>query len=91
MPLVSAPGTGKTLLARAVAGKAGMPFFSMSAAVFVDMIVDVGAVRVRDVFNQACEHAPAIIFIDKNASIGRARGSLSIDGAGEQEQTNEDR
>jgi cell division protease FtsH len=70
-----------------VAGKAGVPFFSMSAAVFVEMSVGVGAARVRDPFNQAREHAPAIIFIDVNDSIGRARGSLSIGGAGEQEQT----
>jgi len=85
--LVGAPGTGKTLLARAVAGEAGVPFFSMSAAEFVEMIVGVGAARVRDLFKQAREHAPAIIFIDEIDSIGRARGSLSIGGAGEQEQT----
>src|SRR5690606_32788278 len=63
--LVGAPGTGKTLLARAVAGEAGVPFFSMSASEFVEMIVGVGAARVRDLFKQAREHAPAIIFIDE--------------------------
>jgi cell division protease FtsH len=85
--LVGAPGTGKTLLARAVAGEAGVPFFSMSAAEFVEMIVGVGAARVRDLFKQAREHAPAIIFIDEIDSIGRARGPMSIGGTGEQEQT----
>jgi cell division protease FtsH len=72
--LIGAPGTGKTLLARAVAGEAGVPFFSMSAAEFVEMIVGVGAARVRDLFKQARENAPAIIFIDELDSIGRARG-----------------
>lgn len=85
--LVGAPGTGKTLLARAVAGEAGVPFFSMSAAEFVEMIVGVGAARVRDLFKQAREHAPAIIFIDEIDSIGRARGQIAIGGASEQEQT----
>ena len=85
--LVGAPGTGKTLLARAVAGEAGVPFFSMSAAEFVEMIVGVGAARVRDLFKQAREHAPAIIFIDEIDSIGRARGNTGIGGVGEQEQT----
>jgi cell division protease FtsH len=75
--LVGAPGTGKTLLARAVAGEAGVPFFSMSAAEFVEMIVGVGAARVRDLFKQAREHAPAIIFIDELDSIGRARGQVA--------------
>jgi len=85
--LVGAPGTGKTLLARAVAGEAGVPFFSMSAAEFVEMIVGVGAARVRDLFKQARENAPAIIFIDELDSIGRARGQVSIGASSEQEQT----
>jgi cell division protease FtsH len=85
--LIGAPGTGKTLLARAVAGEAGVPFFSMSAAEFVEMIVGVGAARVRDLFQQAREHAPAIIFIDEIDAIGRARGQISIGGQSEQEQT----
>jgi cell division protease FtsH len=85
--LVGAPGTGKTLLAKAVAGEAGVPFFSMSAAEFVEMIVGVGAARVRDLFKQARENAPAIIFIDEIDSIGRARGTVAIGGSSEQEQT----
>jgi len=85
--LVGAPGTGKTLLARAVAGEAGVPFFSMSGSEFIEMIVGVGAARVRDLFKQAREHAPAIIFIDELDSIGRARGMVSIGGSSEQEQT----
>ena len=85
--LVGAPGTGKTLLAKAVAGEAGVPFFSMSAAEFVEMIVGVGAARVRDLFKQARENAPAIIFIDEIDSIGRARGQVALGGASEQEQT----
>jgi len=85
--LVGAPGTGKTLLAKAVAGEAGVPFFSMSAAEFVEMIVGVGAARVRDLFKQAREHAPAIIFIDEMDAIGRARGQVAFGGASEQEQT----
>jgi cell division protease FtsH len=85
--LVGAPGTGKTLLAKAVAGEAGVPFFSMSAAEFVEMIVGVGAARVRDLFKQARENAPAIIFIDELDAIGRARGPTVVGGASEQEQT----
>ena len=85
--LVGAPGTGKTLLAKAVAGEAGVPFFSMSAAEFVEMIVGVGAARVRDLFKQAREQAPAIIFIDELDAIGRARGQIAIGGSSEQEQT----
>lgn len=85
--LIGAPGTGKTLLARAVAGEAGVPFYSMSASEFVEMIVGVGAARVRDLFKQARESAPAIIFIDELDSIGRARGVVSIGGSSEQEQT----
>ncbi len=85
--LVGPPGTGKTLLAKAVAGEAGVPFFSMSAAEFVEMIVGVGAARVRDLFKEAHEHAPAIVFIDELDAIGRARGQMAIGGASEQEQT----
>jgi len=85
--LVGAPGTGKTLLAKAVASEAGVPFFSMSASEFVEMIVGVGAARVRDLFQQAREQAPAIIFIDELDAIGRARGQVSMGGASEQEQT----
>jgi cell division protease FtsH len=85
--LVGAPGTGKTLLAKAVAGEASVPFFSMSAAEFVEMIVGVGAARVRDLFKQAREHAPAIVFIDELDAIGRARGLVAIGGSSEQEQT----
>jgi cell division protease FtsH len=85
--LIGAPGTGKTLLARAVAGEAGVPFFSMSASEFVEMIVGVGAARVRDLFKQARENAPAIIFIDELDAIGRARGTMAVGGASEQEQT----
>lgn len=85
--LVGSPGTGKTLLAKAVAGEAGVPFFSMSAAEFVEMIVGVGAARVRDLFKQARENAPSIIFIDELDAIGRARGQVAIGGSSEQEQT----
>ena len=72
--LVGPPGTGKTLLARAVAGEAGVPFFSISGSEFVEMFVGVGAARVRDLFEQARQKAPAIIFIDELDALGRARG-----------------
>jgi cell division protease FtsH len=85
--LVGPPGTGKTLLARAVAGEAGVPFFSLSASEFVELFVGVGASRVRDLFKQARENAPAIIFIDELDSIGRTRGQTAIGGSSEQEQT----
>jgi len=82
------PGTGKTLLARAVAGEADVPFFSISASEFIEMVVGVGASRVRDLFNQAKATAPAIIFIDELDAIGRKRGaSGSIGGHDEREQT----
>ena len=72
--LVGPPGTGKTLLAKAVAGEAGVPFFSISGSDFVEMFVGVGASRVRDLFKQAREKAPCIVFIDEIDAIGRARG-----------------
>ena len=83
------PGTGKTLLAKAVAGEAGVPFFSISASEFIEAIVGVGASRVRDLFKQAKEAAPAIIFIDELDAIGRARGggSFASGGSDEREQT----
>src|SRR5215468_6566521 len=82
------PGTGKTLLARAVAGEADVPFFSMSASEFVEMIVGVGASRVRDLFDQAKQVAPSIIFIDELDAIGRSRsGGATAGGHDEQEQT----
>src|SRR5919206_902773 len=82
------PGTGKTLLARAMAGEAEVPFFSLSGSGFVEMIVGVGASRVRDLFEQAKAAAPAIIFIDELDAIGRARGgSMSVGGHDEREQT----
>ncbi|VCJ27925.1 ATP-dependent zinc metalloprotease FtsH [Burkholderia pseudomallei] len=87
--LVGPPGTGKTLLARAVAGEAGVAFFSISGSEFVEMFVGVGAARVRDLFEQARKHAPAIVFIDELDSLGRARGSMFPGGGGhdEKEQT----
>jgi cell division protease FtsH len=85
--LVGPPGTGKTLLARAVAGEAGVPFFSISGAEFVEMFVGVGAARVRDLFEQARQKAPAIIFIDELDALGRARGTYGLGGHDEKEQT----
>ncbi len=85
--LVGPPGTGKTLLARAVAGEAGVPFFSISGAEFVEMFVGVGAARVRDLFEQARQKAPAIIFIDELDALGRARGAFPLGGHDEKEQT----
>jgi cell division protease FtsH len=82
------PGTGKTLLARALAGEADVPFFSVSASEFIEMIVGVGASRVRDLFEQAKQAAPAIIFIDELDAVGRARGgATSVGGHDEREQT----
>jgi cell division protease FtsH len=82
------PGTGKTLLARAVAGEAGAPFFSMSASEFIEAIVGVGASRVRDLFKEAKEASPSIVFIDELDAIGRTRGGGSFGGGGdEREQT----
>ncbi len=85
--LMGSPGTGKTLLARAVAGEAKVPFFSISGSEFVEMFVGVGASRVRDLFQQAKKHAPAIIFIDEIDAVGRARGSGMGGGNDEREQT----
>ena len=85
--LVGPPGTGKTLLARAVAGEAGVPFFSINGAEFVEMFVGVGAARVRDLFEQAREHAPAIIFIDELDALGRARGPYGLGAQDEKDQT----
>jgi len=85
--LVGPPGTGKTLLARAVAGEAGVPFFSISGSEFIEMFVGVGAARVRDLFEQARQHAPAIIFIDELDALGRARGPYVGGGQDEKDQT----
>ncbi len=85
--LYGPPGTGKTLLARAVAGEAGVPFFSISGSDFVEMFVGVGASRVRDLFSQAKENAPAIIFIDEIDAVGRHRGAGMGGGHDEREQT----
>ncbi len=85
--LYGPPGTGKTLLARAVAGEAGVPFFSISGSDFVEMFVGVGASRVRDLFEQAKTHAPAIVFIDEIDAVGRHRGAGLGGGHDEREQT----
>ena len=85
--LVGPPGTGKTLLAKAVAGESGVPFFSMSGSDFVEMFVGLGAARVRDLFTQAKEKAPCIIFIDELDALGKARGMGVMGGHDEREQT----
>jgi cell division protease FtsH len=85
--LVGPPGTGKTLLAKAVAGESGVPFFSLSGSEFVEMFVGLGAARVRDLFVQAKEKAPCIIFIDELDALGKARGIGGIGGHDEREQT----
>ena len=85
--LVGPPGTGKTLLARAVAGEAGVPFFSLSGSEFVEMFVGVGASRVRDLFQQAKERAPCIVFIDELDALGKARGQNPLGSHDEREQT----
>ena len=85
--LVGPPGTGKTLLAKAVAGEADVPFFSMSGSDFVEMFVGVGASRVRDLFRQAKEKAPAIIFIDEIDAVGRARGKSVMTGGNDERES----
>ena len=85
--LVGPPGTGKTLLARAVAGEAGVPFFTTNGSEFVEMFVGVGAARVRDLFEQARNAAPCIIFVDELDALGKARGANPVTGQDEKEQT----
>ena len=85
--LVGPPGTGKTLLAKAVAGEAGVPFFSLSGSDFVEMFVGVGAARVRDMFSQAVQKSPSIIFIDELDALGKTRGSGQMGGHDERDQT----
>lgn len=85
--LVGPPGTGKTLLAKAVAGEANVPFFSISGSEFVEMFVGMGAAKVRDLFKQASEKAPCIIFIDEIDTIGKKRDAVGITGNDEREQT----
>jgi cell division protease FtsH len=85
--MVGSPGTGKTLLARAIAGEAKVPFFTISGSDFVEMFVGVGASRVRDMFDQAKKHAPCIIFIDEIDAVGRHRGAGLVGGHDEREQT----
>ncbi len=85
--LVGAPGTGKTLISRAVAGEAGVSFYSISGSEFVEMFVGVGAARVRDLFKEAREHAPCIIFIDEIDAVGRQRNNTNVGGNDEREQT----
>jgi len=85
--LIGPPGTGKTLLAKAIAGEAGVPFFSLSGSDFVEMFVGVGAARVRDMFQQAEQKAPCIIFIDELDALGKTRGNSIVGGHDEREQT----
>ena len=85
--LVGPPGTGKTLLAQAVAGEANVPFFSISGSEFVEMFVGLGAAKVRDLFKQATEKAPCIVFIDEIDTIGKKRGDGGFTGNAEREQT----
>ncbi len=85
--LVGAPGTGKTLISRAVAGEAGVPFYSVSGSEFVEMFVGVGAARVRDLFKEAKAHAPCIVFIDEIDAVGRQRNNSGAGGNDEREQT----
>ena len=85
--LVGPPGTGKTLLAKAVAGEAGVPFFSISGSEFVEMFVGMGAARVRDLFKQAQEKAPCIVFIDEIDTIGKTPRTPAMGGNDEREQT----
>ncbi|HEY9766483.1 MAG TPA: ATP-dependent metallopeptidase FtsH/Yme1/Tma family protein, partial [Chroococcales cyanobacterium] len=85
--LVGSPGTGKTLLAKAIAGEAGVPFFSISGSDFVEMFVGVGASRVRDLFDQAKKHSPCIVFVDEIDAVGRQRGAGLGGGHDEREQT----
>ena len=85
--LVGPPGTGKTLLAKAVAGESKVPFFSISGSEFVEMFVGMGAARVRDLFKQAQEKAPCIVFIDEIDAIGKSRNSGAMGGNDEREQT----
>jgi cell division protease FtsH len=85
--LIGPPGTGKTLLARAVAGEAGVPFFSISASEFVEMFVGVGASRVRNLFEEAKKHSPAVVFVDELDAVGRQRGAGLGGGHDEREQT----
>jgi len=85
--LVGPPGTGKTLLARATAGEAGVPFFSLAGSDFIEMFVGVGPSRVRDLFKQARESAPCIVFIDEIDAVGRARGKGGFGGGNDERES----